>query len=193
MSLRSGHGGETVENDWFVATFPGKVERTEDKSDPIAAVVEYAAEMDPFGVFSIRVTNMRVDPFLAVGASKWIADFGDRLVERFKEKRPEVFDDKIRDPAPGLRVRDLMFRFDYEGPCGCFARVMGIADGDFGRILEATAIVEWNPNWEAMAFAFLDGIKLAVAQPTCGAAHVETEGVNLGPRNDVRILFRLLR
>jgi hypothetical protein len=42
---------------------------------------------------------------------------------------------------------------------------MGITDGDFGRILEATAIVEWNPKWEVMAFAFLDSITLSVSQP----------------------------
>ena len=158
-------GAETIESNWFVATFPGPVEVTEDKSEPIATVVEYVATVEPFGVFSIRVTELRLDPFLAVGATKWITDFGNRLLERFADKAPRTLDDKMRDPSPGLRVRDLVFRFDYEGPCGCFGRIMGITDGDSGRVIEATAIVDWTPTWEEMAFAFLDGITLSVSPP----------------------------
>lgn len=158
-------GAEAIENDWFLATFPGPVEVTEDRSEPIATVVEYVATVEPFGVFSIRVTAMRVDPFLAVGSTRWITDVGDRLVERFADKDPRILQDEIRDPSPGLRVRDLAFRFDHEGPCGCFGRIMGITDGESGRVLEATAIVDWTPKWEDMALAFLDGITLSVSPP----------------------------
>lgn len=156
---------ENVENDWFTASFPGPVEVAQEPDNPPATVTEWATEIDPFGVFAIRVTNMAIDPFVAVGAIKWVSDFGDSLVSGFDEYRPELLEDTVRDPAPGLKVRDLVFRFDYEGPCGCFGRVMAITDGAFGRVLVASAAVGWTPDWEKAAFEFLDSIRLAVSEP----------------------------
>ena len=154
-----------VENHWFVATFPEKVAVREDSSDPLASVTEWVAETQPFGVFSIRVTNMRIDPFVAVGASQWIARFGNRLLGTLDKMNLAVLEDEVRDPSPGLKVRDLACRFDYEGPCGMFGRIMAVTDGEGGRVVEAWVIVAWSPAWKDEALGFLDGIKLAVSQP----------------------------
>lgn len=159
-------GFKAVENEWFAAGFPSKVEIAHDDSDRLAKVTEYTAETQPFGIFSIRVTNMAIDVFIAVGATKWITDTGDNLVKRFADRKAVVVQDNHRDPAPGLKVRDLSIRFDYEGACGCFGRVMAITDGKQGRILEATAIVDWSPQWEERALAFLDSVRLTVPQPS---------------------------
>ena len=93
-------------------------------------------------------------------------DFGDRLLGTIKEKNSAIFDDKIRDPAAGLKVQDLICRFEYEGPCGLVGRIMTVTDGEFGRVVEAFALVDWSPQWEEKAVEFLDGIKLAVSPPS---------------------------
>lgn len=80
-------GSEAIENDWFTASFPSHVEVKHDDSDRLAKVVEYTAELEPFGIFSIRVTNMAIDLFIAVGASKWVSDFGDSLVKLFADRK----------------------------------------------------------------------------------------------------------
>ncbi len=109
---------------------------------------------------------MAIDPFVAVGVGKWVADFGDSLLSGFQGRQPEVLSDGIGDPAPGLKVRNLVFRFDYEGPCGCFGRVMAVTDGDHGRVLVASAVVDCTPEGKRAAFDFLDSIRVMGSTPS---------------------------
>src|SRR5262245_11968861 len=87
-----------VENDWFVAEFPADVETTKEPSeDPFVAITEFASEVEPFGIFSVRVTQMSVDPFLAVGATEWTRIYRTNFISKFPDENPEVLDDEPVD------------------------------------------------------------------------------------------------
>ncbi len=152
---------ETVENAWFKATFPSEVEVRESELPSVrGTAVAYEAQVEPFGIFAVEVTNMPLDAFIAVGAGKWLAMEGDRLVEEFKDRSPQVTHDESRHPVPGLEVRDLVFRFEYHGPCMRFCRVVTVLAGDEGRILHASAVVDASEASKDAAREFLAGLEV---------------------------------
>ena len=149
---------EKVDNAWFVADFPSKVEVTVEASDGISQTTEFAAETQPFGIFVVRATQMPVDPFVAAGARKWVELFGDDWVKNFAQYNPEILRD-LADTVVGGARRELVFRMDYQGTCGAFTRIVSHPDGYFGRILVCSAVVDWAAESETSAFRFLNSVR----------------------------------
>lgn len=150
---------EVISNEWFDATFPARVEVTEEATDvAFAKTTEFAAEVEPFGIYSIRVTQMPIDPFIAVGPRQWVKTFGDQWALNFAEYSPEM----MRDEGTALlggASRELDVRLDYGGPCKAFVRLFAHPDGNVGRIVVAAAVVSSTPTEEAAALTFLNSVK----------------------------------
>jgi hypothetical protein len=148
-----------VDNASFVAEFPGATTMTEEHPEPWMTTTVFESEAEPFGLFTVKVAEMWQDPFLAVGPRAWVAQFGDHLLSQFADRGPEVMDDRTENPVGGA-IRHLVFRMDYDGPCGVFAKVLSGPDGSVGRVVVASAVVDWSPSWEAAARCFLDSVKV---------------------------------
>lgn len=147
-----------LDNDWFVATFPSRVEVTEEATDvAFAKTVDFSAEVAPFGLFSIRVTQMPLDPFLAVGVLRWVQTFGDHWPQKFAACAPQVMRDQASTPL-GRATRELDLRLDYEGPCSAYVRLFALSDGDVGRIVVAAAVVGSTTTEEETARVFLSSV-----------------------------------
>jgi hypothetical protein len=148
-----------VENASFVAEFPGTTTVTERHPEPWMRTTVFESEAEPFGLFTVKVAEISLDAFVAVGPRAWVAQFGDHLMSQFADRSAEVMDDRTETPLGGA-IRDIVLRIDYEGPCGVFAKVFSGPDGHVGRVVVASAVVDWSPSWNALARSFLDSVKV---------------------------------
>ena len=103
---------QIVDNEWFVAEFPSDVAIEELPVDEFAKTTEFTAEVEPFGVFMVRVTRMPIDPSIAVGPGQWSTIYGDNWVKNLARFHPETLDDQI-DTRLGGSTRHLVVRIDY--------------------------------------------------------------------------------
>lgn len=150
---------EVIANDWFEAVFPSPVEVTEEPTDvPYARTTDFSAEVEPFGLYSIRVTQMPIDPFIAVGSRHWVKTYGDHWLTKFAELKPQVTRDEDTAPIGGA-TRELDVRLDYQGPCSAFIRLFAHPDMEKGRIVVAAAVVGATSPEEASALSFLNSVK----------------------------------
>ncbi len=150
---------ELITNGWFDAAFPAAVVVTEEPTDvAYAKTTDFSAEVEPFGLYSIRVTQMPIGPFSAVGPRQWVKTFGDQWPKKFADYRPHVIRD-VGDAPLGGAIRELDIRLEYEGPCGAFVRLFAHPDGSVGRIVVAAAVVGSTPTDEAAALRFLESVK----------------------------------
>ncbi len=154
-----------VENQWFCAEFPGPAQRIDQPPEELSTSHELVWEATPFGIFSVRLTRMATAAFVPVGAQGWVKTFGDLWASTLAKWSPERLDDTSAIIVGGA-TRQLAFKLDDEGPCGAFARVIAAPDGAEGRVLVASAIVDWTPEWETAAFRFLDSVRVVWSPPS---------------------------
>jgi len=148
-----------VTNHWFDAVFPTPVEVTEEATDVgYATTTDFSCEVEPFGLYSVRVTQMPRDPFIAVGPRQWVKTYGDHWPAKFAEFKPQVLRDEGRASLEGA-TRELDVRLDYQGPCNAFVRLFAHPDGETGRIVVAAVVVGSSPAEEAAAQSFLNSLK----------------------------------
>lgn len=114
---------EVITNNWFDAVFPTPVEVTEEPTDvAYAKTTDFSSEVEPFGLYCVRVTQMPIDPFIAVGPRQWVKTYGDHWPAKFAEFKPQVMRDEETTPLGGA-TRELDVRLDYQGPCSAFVRL----------------------------------------------------------------------
>lgn len=74
--------------DYFSAVFPAAVAEEPPLMEQHSMTRRFASDVEPFGLYTVEETVASGNAFIAVGARRWVADFGDGLRSRLEQYSP---------------------------------------------------------------------------------------------------------